>query len=255
MAADRLPPDGRPTWPWRPRPAGRGAPLCCRRSRTCCSGPSSAGHWSIPGTSWVSAANTASFPPSENSVYDHRVDELIELVGEVFDLYARSRRRRPPPETAELATTARRPDGGPGRLVGPVRHDRSRRDRRAFPAARPASRPITWPRRWRAWHEAGTAAGDLGLLARAMPSSSARPRPMPWWSSPAGARRSGGRHGPVGPLAEPGRRDPAGRRELFFPRPGAGLDGGTLVGDAVGASTASATASRRADRPTRRAID
>ena len=39
------------------------AALAGRRSRTCCTAPSSAGRWSIRGTFWASAASTASSPP------------------------------------------------------------------------------------------------------------------------------------------------------------------------------------------------
>ena len=74
--------------------------------------------------------------------------------------------------------------GGAGRLVGPIRQHGGRLGRPGFPAGRRASRPTTWPPRC----APGTrrvrrpATWPSGAIT---PSSSARPRPMPWSSTPS----------------------------------------------------------------------
>ena len=54
---------------------------------------------------------------------------------------------------------------------------------RASPAARPASRPITWPRPCGPGTRRGRPPATW-LSGASGPSSSARPRPTPWWSMP-----------------------------------------------------------------------
>ena len=51
----------------RARPIGRRGRAIAAGSRTCCTARSSAARWSIPGTSWASAASTAFSPPSRTA--------------------------------------------------------------------------------------------------------------------------------------------------------------------------------------------
>ena len=120
----------------------------------------------------------------ENSVYDQRIDELLDLVGEVCAALRADRdggggRRAARRRRRHVAAL-----GGPGRLVGPLRqHGNGRRRRHLGPgdakvAGRPrgrrgtapgtrrAPRPATWPSR------------------AITPRGSTPPRPTPWSSTP-----------------------------------------------------------------------
>ena len=116
----------------------------------------------------------------------------------------RSRRRRPPPATRRWSSRLRsawRPWPPGGTSSPPPRSARSR----ASPAARRCESAEHVAAALRAWHEAGTAAGDLAFWReprRAVPLAQGL---RPGGRRPAGAARPGGRHGPAGPVAQPGR--------------------------------------------------
>ena len=76
----------------------------------------------------------------------------------------------------------------------------------------------------RAWHEAGAASGDLAFWRERAEQFRSRQGLCPGGRCPAGAAEPRGLDGAVGAVAQPGRPDPAGRRRLFVPQPGAGLD-------------------------------
>lgn len=102
------------------------------------------------------------FPAVENSIYDHRVDELIELISEIFGLYARLEkaaaatgqtelRQRLSDQLAALAAWwdkfATTEVGGVESIAG----------HQMWESASQVSTALA------AWHEAGTAAGDIGF--------------------------------------------------------------------------------------------
>ena len=121
------------------------------------------------------------FPAVENSVHDHRVDDLLDLMSDILrgvhaDSQSGGRRRR-----RRLATIAHRQPCRAGRLVGQVRGGRDRLDRGhlgpddagvgqargggvAGVAPSRARRPAIW------------------LFGVATWMNFVRPRPMPWWS-------------------------------------------------------------------------
>ena len=169
------------------------------------------------------------FPAPENSVYDQRVDELIGHGRRGSSpSTCRSRRRRPPPGCPPCKRPCRGgwrcwPTGGTkfathgGRLGG-----------RDFRPADRASRPTTWPPRCgpgtrRARRPATWPSGAI------TPSSSARPRPTPWSSTPSWSIAirwprwrcwcSGSASPTKFPLVE---------EDVFLSRPDAGLDGGVV---------------------------
>ena len=168
------------------------------------------------------------FPAVENTVHDHRVDELIDLMSEIFGLYVRiaqgrgrGRRRR------ACGKRSRAEPGRPGRVVGPVRHHRGRRVE-GFSGRRGSNRPTTWPRRCGPGTRRARppATWPSGAARRALPVAQGL---CPGGRDAAGTPRPGGRHGAVDPVAQPGRGDSAGRGGLFLPRSGPGLDGRPLA--------------------------
>ena len=143
-----------------PRP-----PRNCRRSKTCCGGRSSAGRWSILGTCWVSAASTASFPAVENSVYDHRVDELLDTMSDIFMLYVRIHKAAAATGdvglqqalSRSLAELARWWDQFASVEVGSIEGISGQATLESAESVAAALR---------AWHEGGAAAGDLAFWRR-----------------------------------------------------------------------------------------
>ncbi|MBN2473394.1 MAG: hypothetical protein JXB62_02205 [Pirellulales bacterium] len=114
--------------------------------------------WNILGFS----AQYSLFPAIENSVHDHRVDELIDLVGEVFDLYVRIETEAAAVGDYRLQSTL---SGGFHKLaqwwdkfasieVGSVEGISGEETRESADLVAAALR---------ARHEAGTAAGDIGF--------------------------------------------------------------------------------------------
>lgn len=102
------------------------------------------------------------FPAVENSIYDHRVDELIELISEIFGLYARLEKAAAATGQAELrqrlsdqlAALASWWDKFATAEVGGVE---SISGHQMWESAAQVSTALA------AWHEAGTAAGDIGF--------------------------------------------------------------------------------------------
>ena len=103
------------------------------------------------------------FPAVENSVHDHRVDELIDMVGDIFTLYVRIHKAAAAAGDSRSATDAlasdspRWPTGGtssPAIEVGSV-EGISGQD--TLESAEHVAAAL------RAWHEGGAAAGDLAF--------------------------------------------------------------------------------------------
>jgi len=102
------------------------------------------------------------FPAVENSIYDHRVDELIELISEIFGLYARLEKAAAATgQTAlrqrlsdQLAALAAWWDKFATTEVSGVE---SISGHQMWESAAQVSTALA------AWHEAGTAAGDIGF--------------------------------------------------------------------------------------------
>ena len=102
------------------------------------------------------------FPAVENSCHDHRVDELLELMDDIFALYARLEKEAAAAGETELRRRLLRRPGVARSVVGPVRHDRGefgrghfgpqclgigrpRRDRAGRVVTRRERRPATSP--------------------------------------------------------------------------------------------------------------
>ena len=168
------------------------------------------------------------FPSPENSVYDHRIDELIAHRGQHFH------RRRADPKGGRGSwqradrRTGHAAAGCPGRLVGQIRYDRSHLGRELFRHANRAIRRTTCrprcgrgmrpaPRRatlafWRDRAEQFRTAKAYALVVDALleqRSSVAAMALLVQWLSQADS-------------------NPAGRRGLFVPRSGPGLDAGPV---------------------------
>ena len=174
------------------------------------------------------------FPSPENSIHDYRIDELLNLMSDIFALYIRTGK-----EAAALGNNA----------VQTVLADQLKRltewwdkfattevsevggisGRDTFESAEQVASAL------RAWHEAGAAAGRYRFLAQARRAVPHGQILRPGRRHLAGSRRSGGRPGLVGPLAQPGRHDPLGRGKLFLQRIGRAVDGRPL---AIGAGRA-----------------
>lgn len=117
--------------------------------------------WNILGF----GAQYSLFPALENSVHDHRVDELIDVVGELFDLYVRLEKEAAATGSGELQEAMA---DGLDRLavwwdqfasveVGSVEGISGQE---TAESARHVAVTL------RAWHEAGTAAGDIAFWQR-----------------------------------------------------------------------------------------
>ena len=168
------------------------------------------------------------FPAVENSVYDHRIDELLDMMSDIFMLYVRIHKAAAAAGDLGLQAGAFAEPGGTGPLVGSVRQPRSRLDRGDF---RPGHARIG---RERGRGAAGVARRGRrrrrsGLLAAATSSHFRSPKAYALVIDTLLDRRDpGGRDGPVGAMAQPGRGNPAGRGGLFLPRSRAAVDGGSL---------------------------
>lgn len=114
--------------------------------------------WNILGF----GAQFSLFPAVENTVHDHRVDELIELVNEIFALYARLEKEAAAAGKVELR---RRLSVGLEALARwwdqyastEVSEIEGISGAQAWESAEQVSGAV------RAWHEAGTASGDIGF--------------------------------------------------------------------------------------------
>ena len=172
------------------------------------------------------------FPAVENSVHDHRVDDLLDMLSDIFMLYVEVHKAAAAAGQTGLRTDALAEPRRAGPVVGPVRQRRDRLGRRGL---RPGGARVG---RERGRGAAGVARRGRrrrrrGLLA---PPRRALPRPQglrPGRRYPAGPRRFRGRHGAVGAMAQPGGGNPAGRGGFLLPRSGAGVDGGPLAEPAV----------------------
>ncbi len=115
----------------------------------------------------------------EDSVRDPRIDELILVVEQLFNLYARllerggARQGRRELMSEAAAPSLRRLAAWWDRFAS-VEVSDVRRRRTAARRRRP---PSTCRARCVCWHERGETAGRLGLLAAAPGTASARPRP------------------------------------------------------------------------------
>jgi len=114
--------------------------------------------WNILGF----AGQYSLFPAVENSIHDHRIDELIELVSELFALYARIEKEAAAAGRSDLqkrlsdglGALARWWDQFASTKVGDVEGVSGRQ---AWVSAGQVAGAIA------AWHEAGTAAGDIAF--------------------------------------------------------------------------------------------
>ena len=164
-------------------------------------------------------------PAREDSMRDPRLDELVQVVEQIFNLYARLSG-----EAAAAGDEAlvRSLTEGMGRLAAwwdpfataEVSDVRRVHGGEAAASARQVAAALS------GWRQRGEAAADLALLARP-----ARPFPLPQGVCPGGGRpaaqgRFPRRPGAAGQLARAGRAGPPGRRRLLVPRPGAALDAG-----------------------------
>ena len=151
------------------------------------------------------------------------------MVSDIFTLYVRIHKA-----AAAAGETALQADAlGEPRRAWPAGGTSSPRPRsarsRGFPARPRSNRPSTWPPPCGPGTQGGAAAGDAGLLAAARRAVSLAQGLCPGDRDAAGPPRSGGGHGAAGAMAQPGRRDSAGRGGLLVPRPGAAVDGGPLA--------------------------
>ena len=154
----------------RTRSTRRGGRSSCRRSRTCCTGRSSAGRSSIPGTCWASAASTACFPPSRTASTTIASTSCSSMVSDIFALYVRiAEAARPPARrtctrqlSRDLAALAAWWDKFATDEVGlGGRHLRARQrwnrpstwPPRCGPGTTPAPPPATWPSGGSTWSE------------------------------------------------------------------------------------------------------
>ncbi|OHB79258.1 MAG: hypothetical protein A2V98_06375 [Planctomycetes bacterium RBG_16_64_12] len=114
--------------------------------------------WNILGF----AGQFSLFPAVENSVYDHRIDDLIELINELFALYARLEKEAAAtgrsdvekPLSDSLAELARWWDQFASTEISGVEGVSGRQ---AWESAGQVAGAIA------AWHKAGTAAGDVAF--------------------------------------------------------------------------------------------
>jgi hypothetical protein len=114
--------------------------------------------WNILGF----AGQYSLFPAVENSIHDHRIDELVELVSELFALYARIEKEAAAAGRADLQKRLSANSGALARWwdqfgsteVGGVEGISGRQ---AWVSAGQVASAIA------AWHEAGTAAGDIAF--------------------------------------------------------------------------------------------
>ncbi len=122
------------------------------------------------------------FPAPENSVPDHRVDQLIELLEQIVSLEAQLWREAAAHNQTDLAASVARQmaelarwwDQFAATTVEGVE---------AFSGARRSNRPAAWPRLWRP----GTRPArrrPTWPFGKSVWSTSIRPRPMRWWSMP-----------------------------------------------------------------------
>ena len=158
--------------------SGRGGRPACPPSRICCARRSSAGRWSIPGTSSASAASTASFRPSRTaSTTIASTNCSTWWATSSHSTCGFTKRRRRPAKTTcnrrSRRTSPRWPAGGTS--SPPARSARSR----GSPARPRSNRPSKWPPRC----GRGTKAAPRPAIwpsGGGTSSSFARPSPMPW---------------------------------------------------------------------------
>ena len=134
------------------------------------------------------------FPSPENSVHDHRVDELIDMIKDIFALYVRLRKEAAARGEQAFSTTLAERTAASCRLVGPIRLGRGQLGRGLLG---PRNARIDRPRLRRA---AGLARGRRGgrrhrLLARPRRTFQLAQGLLPGHRYAVGAPRPGGRHG------------------------------------------------------------
>ena len=168
------------------------------------------------------------FPSPENSVHDHRLDELIDTIKEIFTLYVRLQKEAAARGEQGVFDDVAQADAAFLRLVGPIRLDRSQFGRRLLG---PRDVRIDRPRLRSA---AGLARSRRGggryrLLAEARGKFHLAQGLLAGHRYAVGASRPGGRHGASDAMAQPSRRNFAGRGAVFLPGIVPGLDGRSLV--------------------------
>ena len=123
------------------------------------------------------------FPSPENSVYDHRIDELIGVVGSIFTVGVQIQKEAAALGVDEVEReVARRletlADWWDKYATTEVSSVESFSGRETCESADHVASAL------RAWHEAAQPRA-IWPFGGSGPSSSARPRPMPWWSTPS----------------------------------------------------------------------
>ncbi len=167
------------------------------------------------------------FPAVENSVYDHRIDELLDMMSDIFMLYVRIHKAAAATGdlglqqalSRSLAELARWWDQFASLEVGSIEGISGQATLESAESVAAALR---------AWHEGRRRRRRSRLLAaerRAFPLAQGL---RTGDRHVVGPPRSRGRHGPVGAMAQPGRGNPAGRGRLLLPRSRPVVDGRSL---------------------------
>lgn len=105
------------------------------------------------------------FPAVENSVRDHRIDELLDIVGDLFNLYSRIHKATAATGDLQLQTSLSRELGAFARwwdkyAIGEVGSIEGISGRATLESAESVAAAL------RAWHQDGAAAGDLAFWRR-----------------------------------------------------------------------------------------
>ena len=189
-------------------------PPGCPTSRICSIGRSNAERWSIPGTFWGLAASTACFPPIENSVPDHRVDELLDMMSDIFILYIRILTRPPPRATrpcSSICETARRAGAWWDRFASTeVEAIEGVSGQETLESAEKRGGGVAGVA------EGGAAAGDVAFWRRHVEHFRVPKAYALVIDTLLDRRDFGGRHGPVGPMAQSGREIPLVEEDFSF---------------------------------------
>ena len=184
----------------------------------------------------------------ENTVHDHRVDDLVELMGQIFGLYTRlakvtaaaGNQELPPRLSADSKKLAEWWDRFASTEVDEVEGFSGRQ---AWESAAHVASVL------REWHAAGTAAGDLAFWRGHLDRFQSAKAYALVAESLLEQHDLVAVDGPVDPVAGPGRRDPPGGAGLFLLRSDAGVDGRTA--GAAGEAPSSRAAAKASLPPER----